>query len=88
MKTLFIVGRDDADTCFEIARKTEGKRAILFIQEGGLYAIDLKVINQLDFCKLYALEEDCVTAINKVKLVNFEGWVKLLEEYKIIVSWT
>jgi len=88
---LLIVGKSDAETAFRIARRiaAQGKKlVILFVGEGCRIAERPAWVEALDFARLYALDVDCMDPALSVDLVDYSGWVKLLEYCSKTVSWT
>jgi hypothetical protein len=91
MIILLIIGTEKPGEAFRVARRiaVEGKEIIiLFIGEGARIAEDPYVTESLDFARLYALADDCPKPAPGVELVNYDGWVRLLEYCGKTISWT
>lgn len=93
MSILFIVERfHDSGTAFDSAERMAGRGeevVILFILEGVEHAVDEGLVGRLGFAK----SVNCLNTDGKrevapgVNVVDFEGWVKLIEESDRIASW-
>jgi len=90
MIILIIIGRSDAGTAFRIARRVaaQGRKVvILFIGEGCRIAENAEYVESLDFARVYALDIDCPDPALGVSLVDYNGWIKLLEYCNKTISW-
>src|SRR3989337_1969717 len=97
MRTLFIIGSCTARrTVAELAAKMASldyEVSFLFIKDGCQCLTDRGFINSIDFAEgRYALKE-CIDekffrSIQSVDVIDYDGWVRLLEECENIVSWT
>ena len=92
MIILVIVGVRDPGECFRIVRRVafEGRKVMmLFVGDGCRIAEDPGTVESLaSFARLYALSEDCPKPAKGVTLVDYDGWVKLLEMCNKTFSWT
>jgi predicted peroxiredoxin len=87
---LLTIGTASTGVAFRIARRiaAQGKKIIiLFMGDGCKIASDPHIIEGLDFARLYALKMDCRDPASGVELVDYDGWVKLLEYCNKTVSW-
>jgi hypothetical protein len=90
MIILFIIGVSSTGDVFRIARRIAAqgmKIIILFIGDGCKIVTDPHIIEGLSFARLYALRLDCHNPVASVELIDYDGWVKLLEYSNKIVSW-
>jgi hypothetical protein len=91
MKILLTVGCAEAKTAFRTMRRvaaTGKKVLLLFTGEGCKIASDPDQVEGLDFARLFALKNDCPKPAKGVKLVDYDGWIRLLEYCNKTVSWT
>lgn len=91
MIILLQVGTVEYGEAFRIARRvaSEGKKIlILFTGEGCRLAEDPQLIDSLSFARLFALECDIRKSVEGVELVNYKGWIKLLEYCNKTACWT
>ena len=92
MGVLYVISdRRSASTAFELASKESDDVSILLIGEArGL--IDgrdqRKTLN--DSCRIYHLGaiRNGISQVDGVEVVDYSGWVSLIEENERIVSWT
>ena len=98
MSVLFVVGRSkEASTAFRAAeRMAEGGQEVVFLftRNGCLHATDKNLVNSLTYAKgVNCLEADCryegllSKVVDGVKLIDYLGWVELIEACDKIVSW-
>ncbi len=90
MIILMIIGISFTGDIFRIARRiaAQGKKIIiLFIGDGCKITTDPHLIESLAFARLYALSMDCRNPAPDVELVDYDGWIKLLEHCNKTVSW-
>ena len=90
MKILLIVGYAEAKTAFRTMRRVAaaGKKVLLlFTGEGCRIASDPTQVEVLDFARLFALRNDCPNPAKGVELVDYDGWIRLLEYCNKTVSW-
>ena len=88
---LLIIGTNKPGEAFRVARRiaAEGKKILLlFVDEGCRIAEDPHVTENLDFARLYALVSDCSKPAKGVELVDYDGWIKLLEFCNKTINWT
>ena len=74
-----------------MASKESDDVSILFIAEARGLAREKGLLESLDFTqRIYSLDDGSqgVDHIAGVELVDYSGWVKLIEENDRIVSWT
>ncbi len=91
MIILLIIGTEKPGEAFRIARRiaAQGKKIVLlFIGPGAKIAEDPHQTEALDFARLYALKDDCQKPASGVELVDYDGWVRLLEYCSKTISWT
>jgi hypothetical protein len=91
MKILLIVGCAEAKTAFRTMRRVAaaGKKVLLlFTGEGCRIASDPAQVEGFDFARLFALRNDCPNPAKGVELVDYDGWIRLLEYCNKTVSWT
>ncbi len=92
MGVLYVIsGQHPSSTVFEMASKESADVSILFIAEARGLAREKGLMESLDFTQgIYSLDDGSqgVDPIAGVELVDYSGWVKLIEENDRIVSWT
>jgi len=91
MIILLIIGTSNPGEAFRICRRVaaEGKKILLlFIGDGCRIAENPYITDSLDFARLYALVNDCQNPANGVELIDYNGWIKLLEYSNKTISWT
>lgn len=96
MRVLFILNSPpETLTLFHLAEKmveNGSEISFLLIQEGCRCAVNTEVIKGLGFSKaIYVLEDDYRELFDKivdfVEVVDYDGWVRLLESCDKTVSW-
>ena len=93
MSVLFIVERfHDSGTAFAAAERMAGNGqevVILFTLEGVEHAVNEGLVGRLGFAKsINCLITDGKSEVTPgVNVVDFEGWVRLIEESERIASW-
>ena len=91
MIILLIVSCAEAGTAFKTMRMvaaTGKKVLLLFTGEGCKIASDQDQVEGLNFARLFALRNDCPNPAKGVELVDYDGWIRLLEYCNKTVSWT
>jgi hypothetical protein len=92
MGVLYVISdRQSALTAFELVLKEDGDVSILLLGEVCRLMEDTEHGKIFDkFEKIYCLEghEKSSRQIDGVEVINYSGWVKLMEENERIVSWT
>ena len=96
MRALFVVGSHlGAETAFELARKMfDGGYDVffLFVGEGCRYALDEPLLRSLSFAAdVYCLDRDLDRNENcddrSFEVVDYTGWVELIERCDTLLSW-
>jgi hypothetical protein len=92
MGVLYIISdRRSASTAFEIASKEVGDVSILLFGEASGLVVDKEQWTTHGYTgKIYHLGDikNGVSPIEGVEVVDYSGWVKLIEENERVVSWT
>jgi len=91
MIILLQIGTQEYGEAFRIARRVaaQGKKMlILFTGDGCRIAENPHITDSLDFARLFALREDVRKPVNGVEVINYDGWVKLLEYCNKTACWT
>lgn len=91
MIILLQIGTPEYGEAFRIARRVaaQGKKMlILFTGEGCKLTGDTRLMESLDFARLFALRYDAEKPAENVELIDYDGWVKLLAYCRKTVSWT
>ncbi len=91
MIILLQIGTKDYGESFRIARRVAGqgkKIIILFTGEGCRLAEDPQIVDSLNFARLHALKDDYRWPVDGVEIVDYDGWVKLLEYCNKTACWT
>jgi len=91
MIILLQIGTSDFGESFRIARRVaaQGKKIIiLFTGEGCRLAEDPQLVDSLDFARLFALKNDLTKPVQGVEVIDYTGWVKLLEYCNKTACWT
>ena len=97
MGVLFVIsGLQDSTTVFEAAERmarSGEKIDFLFTEEACRHAYDPELVDSLSFAGgVYCLESDLEQAerenlVKGVRLLDYSGWVELVEANDKIVSW-
>lgn len=87
MNTLYIVGRGDVDKILDHIPKDDNETAFLFIDEGCEYTKKVEFVDKLCFAKLYILK-DFKDNDDRIKSVDYNGWMEMLEWADRIFSLT
>jgi len=96
MRVLFVVGAHlEAETAFKLATKMfdDGNDIFfLFVGERCRYALDEPLMRSLSFAAgVYCLDRDLDRNENRdegsFKLVDYTGWVELIESCDTLFSW-
>ena len=96
MRALFVVGAHlEAETAFELARKMfDGGCDVffLFVGEGCRHALDEPLMRSLSFAAgVYCLDRDLGRNENRddvsFEVVDYTGWVELIESCDTLFSW-
>lgn len=98
MSVLFVIGRfQESGTAFRLAEEmAQNGHAIhfLFTGEGCRHAADRESMRSIDFAKgAHCLKSDCEAEdlldkiADGVKTIDYDGWVRLIEDCGKIVSW-
>ena len=92
MGTLFVVGRPlETET---LLVTMEGLAAhgeevhVIFVQGGLGNAADEKLVRRMSFARSLSCLDDDAEVVNGVERVDYNGWVRLIEECEKVVSWT
>ena len=92
MGILYVISdRRPSSTVFEMASKENGDVSILFIGEARGLAGDKELLETLGFAQGIYLLGDVSQELGPVpgvELVDYSGWVRLIEGNERIVSWT
>jgi predicted peroxiredoxin len=90
MKTLLIISRAHAETAFRLAAEMhlEGSQvAILFTGRGTHHISQSETITKLRYAELYTIEDEYDSPLEEVQAINYESFIKLLEESERTFSW-
>jgi len=95
MRTLYVIhGAQKSPTVFDIAAERARKGddvSILFTREARRHAADQSLIDSMSFAKsIYCLsrgQDEKIEATKDVELLDYLGWVALIEENEKIISW-
>ncbi|MBN1682270.1 hypothetical protein JW865_01805 [Candidatus Bathyarchaeota archaeon] len=90
MATLITISSKEASSIVEIVNAIsiqEKEVFILFIGEGCKLLEDKKNIQIFSFAKLFILEDECNKKFEKINVIDYDGWVKLIELCSNIVNW-
>jgi hypothetical protein len=88
---LLQVGIEEYGEVFRIARRVaaQGKKLlILFTGDGCRLAENPHMTDSLSFARLFALKEDVIKPVDGVEVVDYDGWLKLLEYCNKTACWT
>jgi hypothetical protein len=92
MGVLYLISdRQSASTAFELASREDGDVSILLFGEARGLMDDVEHGKIFDkYGKIYYLEEPEKSSrqIEGVEVIDYSGWVKLIEENERGVSWT
>ena len=92
MGVLYVISdRRSASTAFELASKERGDVSILLIGEARGLIDGREQWKTLDHtCRIYNLGDNLkgTSQIEGVDVVDYSGWIRLIEENERIVSWT
>ncbi len=92
MGVLYVISdRRSASTAIELASKERGAVSILLIGEARVLIDGREPWKTLDpTCRIYCLDATLKDSsqVEGVEVVDYSGWVKLIEENERIVSWT
>jgi len=91
MIILLQIGTRDFGESFSIARRVaaQGKKIIiLFTGEGCRLAENPQIVESLSFARLHALKYDLRKPVEGVEVVDYDGWVKLIEYCNRTMCWT
>ncbi len=91
MIILLQIGTEEYGEVFRIARRVaeQGKKLlILFTGDGCRLAENPHIVDSLGFARLFALKGDVIKPVEGVQLVDYDGWVKLLEYCNKTACWT
>ena len=91
MIILLQIGTRDFGESFRIARRVaaQGKKVIiLFTGEGCKLAENPQLVDSLDFARIFALKNDSAKPVDGVEVIDYAGWVKLLEYCNKTACWT
>ena len=91
MGVLYVIyNRQSASTAFELASKEVGDVSILLIGEAHVLIDGREPWKTLDpTCRIYCFDATLkdTSQVDGVDVVDYSGWVKLIEENERIVSW-
>jgi len=88
---LLQIGTEEYGEVFRIARRVaiQGKKLlILFTGDGCRLAENPNMTESLNFARLFALKEDIQKPVVGLEIVDYDGWVKLLEYCNKTACWT
>ncbi len=92
MGVLYVIyNRQSASTAIELASKEVGAVSILLIGEARVLIDGRDQWKTLDpKCRIFCLDDPPMGAsqVEGVEVVDYSGWVNLIEENERIVSWT
>ncbi|MCX6649700.1 MAG: hypothetical protein NTV61_10000 [Candidatus Bathyarchaeota archaeon] len=91
MIILLQIGTQEYGEAFRIARRVAGqgkKILILFTGDGCRLAEDPQLVDSLGFARLFALKDDVKKPVEGVEVIDYAGWVKLLEYCNKTACWT
>lgn len=90
MVTLITVSTTKIDEIFEISHELSKQEDvyILFMEEGCKLFEDENIIQKLSFAKLFVLEYVYEKKIQNVEIIDYYGWIKLLELCSNTIYWT
>ena len=94
-RTLYVIhGAQKSPTVFDIAAERARKGddvSILFTREARLHAADQSLIDSISFAtRIYCLskgQDDEIETTKDVVLIDYSGWVALIEANEKIISW-
>lgn len=97
MGVLFVISKpQDSTTVFEAAKRmarSGEKIDLLFTEEASRHVCDPELVGSLSFAGgVYCLESDLDQAerenlVEGVRLLDYSGWMELVEANEKIVSW-
>ncbi len=96
MGVLFVISESqDSTTVFGVAERmarSGEKIDLLFTEEACCHVCDPKLVGSLSFAGVYCLESDLDQAerenlVEGVRLLDYSGWMELVEANEKIVSW-
>jgi len=96
MGVLFVISESqDSTTVFGVAERmarSGEKIDLLFTEEACCHVCDPKLVGSLSFAGVYCLESDLDQAerenlVEGVRLLDYSGWMDLVEANEKIVSW-
>ena len=96
MGVLFVISEpQDSTTVFGVAKRmarSGEKIDLLFTEEACCHVCDPKLVGSLSFAGVYCLESDLDQAerenlVEGVRLLDYSGWMELVEANEKIVSW-
>jgi hypothetical protein len=91
MIILLQMGTQEYGEGFRIARRVaaQGKKIlILFTSDGCRLAENPQLVDSLGFARLFALRDDLRKPVKGVEVIDYEGWVNLLEYCNKTACWT
>ena len=92
MGTLFVVGRPLETETLLVTMEglvAQGEEVhVIFVQGGVGNAADEKLVRRMSFARSLSCLDADVQVIDVVKRVDFNDWVRLIEECDKIASWT
>ncbi len=92
MGVLYVIyNRQSASTAIELASKEVDDVSILLIGEARVLIDGREPWKTLDpMCRVYCLGDitNEMIQVDGVEIVDYSGWVNLIEENERIVSWT
>ena len=92
MGTLFVIGRPLETETLLVTMEglvAQGEEVhVIFVQGGAGNAADEKLVKRMSFARSLSCLDADAEVVDGVKRVDFNGWVRLIEECEKIVSWT
>ena len=97
MGVLFVISESqDSTTVFGVAERmarSGEKIDLMFTEEACCHVCDPKLVGSLSFAGVYCLESDLEQVerenrVEGVRLLDYSGWMELVEANEKIVSWT
>jgi hypothetical protein len=92
VSTLFVVGRPLETETLLVTMEgivAQGEEVhVLFVQGGVGNAADEKLVRRMSFARSLCFLDADAKVVDGVERVDFNDWVRLIEECEKMVSWT